>query len=446
MEDLGSVIYIVESPGSPPLARGGPPTEVHSIEVETFEGAEIHALGFQCERLEALGFGKTGEQWIMPKGARVREPDRVSRAVLDSRYVPSWETLPTPPEHLPAALGYVFTSTTPCLELDAEPLGLSFSGDVWLLPVREEEVLASRPKGRFDLVHQDGSIEPLSSSTTAPSNSAFLGEDGELWIYGEGGRLWHTPLAALVDGNASWIREPVNPFWSACESQRYQIDGGPSDTPEELFVTDRQGGIARFDLPSGTWSEIAPQLPTSTRLAPSGLPSCPLRRFDLLWRSRGKLVAVRSSTQEVIDYDSSTGLTVSRPTIDGARLGGPQVVAEVPGLGLLFGTSDYELLRRDPEGRWEVLVELSTLFERFDFGTIIPFGDNRVLWPGDGGVRVYDRDYGFCETTAHSGVNARELVPAFGRRGSFLAATWGNSRALWKLETKPRDPCSADPP
>ena len=445
LDGVGSVLFVTTySNGAVPRAAGGPTAdEIHILLPLSSTTAQIYALGFECDSLVSLGFEILRDEVAFPAGARIRAPTRVFQTTAAADGSDAWRALPAVPEDLTSRLDVEFAEPTPCLELQGRPAGLTLEHDgASIVRLNDSAVAIAQAGGRLFVVEPELRTQRVELSTSAPTGALFVSES-ELWMYGEGGGLWHAPIADLETGD--FTIEPPNPFWGECDGQAYGLVGGPVGDPVELFVIGMAGGIARYDLLTRSWSRILDNDPPTTRIGAGGLFECAQRRTAILWRGVGDVVAVRSTAGELVRYDPASGLVAERPTIGRFPLERPQQIADIPGLGLLIGTGANQLLRRNGVEEWEVLLEEGVLFEEFDFRPMHAIGDGAVLWTGDAGTRVYHRDFGSCRSNAYPDFAIRDLIPLGEGFVAIPSAVRGGRRTLLRLDPAPKDLCRADP-
>lgn len=288
-----------------------------------------------------------------------------------------------------------------------------------VVPIDGDSALVGATGGPFFRISKDAFVR-LSLDPSTPSLAGYRAPSGELWLFGEDGRLVH---GRLESGFVEAAR--TTPTSTSAIA-------GPRDGSQfELFLATSRPSFERFSPDEGRWSEIA----TFMR------PFSPSRILDVTWVGSREAVAAIPANPAIQWYQD--GGSVARPLLDRAY---PWAVAVHSTLGVVVGTN---------QGRVQSFQAASAapVGLPHDFGAAVSamgaFGDSVLIGNVDGGLVDLLADGSTCPVAELGPFIVRKIVSlrsgvvvAFG--GSIDARGVGSRTDLFVVHIERRTSCLAD--
>ncbi|MBI2378920.1 MAG: hypothetical protein HYV07_33305 [Deltaproteobacteria bacterium] len=257
-----------------------------------------------------------------------------------------------------------------------------------VMPLSEREVLAISPKGE---VHRATSKGSELLSRVAHDGAPATG------VLGSDGMMYFAHLGAILRGPPEGPFEAIMTLFGEPE---VELASSPLNHPFEVYFATNDGQIGRI-------VDEHAELLYQVKLEQKNL-------FSMAWLEQGRV--------GVTFYEASTLVLIEGGQIRELTAANPRSMALVPGVGILVGSQNGNVLLVD-EHRTQHLATLGDqpVYEMFPRGSGVLFGGLR------GFLGFYQPGIGICDLRSIAGHNIRDL--AFLGDGAFIAsdATTGTS-------------------
>lgn len=307
-------------------------------------------------------------------GGHLPAADRTYLLDFRTDPAPRWSEQGAPP---PAVLAIKIHELNPCPRFEAKVYkvpGTLDDGASFLVRLSEEEAFLGTEKGRFFRVSSAAATPLTGLATTTPHLAAVAAADGELWLLGKAGEVWHGTL------ERGFALGPPRPLRGALS---LEVDASHGGAPLEIFTLTSTLGVEHFD--GSRWQVLR---------APSGPP--PTRAVGrIAWRAPGQAVMTGAELELLLELGADGSQRevrrhlLERPT----EVDAFSAVADLGSLGFLAGTRYAMLFQRDAT-EWRSLPQAPTTNI---VNLILPLPGGALIGGRRGEFFQWVSDYGFCD-------------------------------------------------
>lgn len=422
------------------------------LELTSDDRLRLHAGRWACTEPERLGLERLGRELASLDAPPRPGPEEVLEYVEEGAAAPGWRSWSGDEIQLSAVFGFPIAAPSPCVEMDSAPLPLAprDSTSEFALHLGGDEFLIGMSDGYLVRLFPDGRFHELQLPPGVPHQAAiWTGE--ELWLYGEGGALWHGSLEELETATTSFVREPSNPFYVPCQAQGHQLGGDPTRPDALLVASDTMGAVSLFSLATRGWTSVRPSGPGAGPDPESGALKCTSTQIRLAPLADGGFVAVSDGPPELVFVYADGRFERESVRMETGELRVPSAAIDPRGSAfgdaLLVSGSGGELLERLSAGRYRARVRINSLLEREVTRILHLYSDELLFLGGSEGLRQLHVERGLCRTQVFPNAQALETVVFGATRAIAIPGRRPNrAQPLIGLEWVRRPPCYANPP